>query len=128
MITDLISLQDAIALALQVPDQIDSDGAKRQAEAEEIVRVRAPKAIEGEEQLPDSWRIQIPMTRQFELPNGDKISQGLNGHNHDLSQVATESIVIGDVRIPVILAQAILGAYVVALERGEIIPTPINQI
>jgi hypothetical protein len=127
MITDLISLQDAIALAQSVPDYYNEDGAKRQAEAIEIVRIRAPIADVGETQASDSWRIQIPRTKLWSLPNGDKISQGMASHNNQLEQVYTQSVVINDVRIPVILAQAILGAYFVALEKGEIIPTAVES-
>jgi hypothetical protein len=127
MITDLISLQDAIALAQSVPDYYNEDGAKRQAEAIEIVRMRAPIADPGETQASDSWRIQIPRTKLWSLPNGDKISQGMSSHVNQLEQVYTQSVVINDVRIPVILAQAILGAYFVALEKGEIIPTAVES-
>jgi hypothetical protein len=51
----------------------------------------------------------------------------MSSHVNQLEQVYTQSVVINDVRIPVILAQAILGAYFVAIEKGEIIPTAVES-
>lgn len=127
MITDLISISDAFALLAQIPDVIDSDGAKRQAESIEAPRIRAPEAKPGEVQKPDTWYINIPRSRQFVLPNGKKLSEPMQGHNYRVEQVYTQTVTIGDKRIPVILAMAILNAYFVALENGDVVPTALVQ-
>ena len=111
--TDLLSIPQALALVAAIPDVL-IDGAKRQAEAVEIVRQRSPEG--------DSWKIQIPRTQSTTLPSGRVVREGLASYSHDVSSVATATVVIGGYRIPVLLAHAILGAYYVALENGEIVP------
>ena len=116
MPTDLLTIQQALALVAAIPDVLVDD-AKRQAEAVEIVRQRSPNG--------DSWKIQIPRSESTTLPSGRVVREGLSSYSHDVAQVATATVEIGGYRIPVILAHAILGAYYVALERGDIVPAPV---
>ena len=107
----LLTVEQAAALAASIPDFTDSDGAIRRAEAVEIVR------------RGDAWTVQIPRTRAFLLPTGKIVREGLASFSDSVESVATAEVVIGGYRIPVLLAHAILGAYYVAREKGEIVPT-----
>lgn len=106
----LLTVEQAVALVEAIPDFIDNEGAKRQAVA--IESVRRP-----------GWHLQIPRRKIYTLPNGKQIEEPLASFVDDVAQVAAAQVVIGGYRIPVILAQAILGAYYVAREAGEIVPT-----
>jgi len=112
----LLTVAQAAALAASTPDYTDSDGAIRRAEAVEIVR------------RGDAWVVQIPRTRSFTLPTGKIVREGLASFTDSVKSVATAEVTIGGFRIPVLLAHAILGAYYVAREAGEIVPAPPSAI
>lgn len=107
----LMTVEQAAALAASIPNFLDEQGAIRRAEAMEIVRRRT------------GWAVQIPRSRYFDiLPD---VRQPLASFVDDVAQVSGAEVVIGGYRIPVILAHAILGAYYVARESGAIVPAPI---
>lgn len=134
---EIISVADAVALALAVPDVVQADAGVatyRRAEAVEIGRTgnwRHPVTGGG------SWRATFPRIEQNVLPHPNhpdgKVvpGDGLAPLRVDLANIATRTIDIphpdGRVfRLPIVLAHAIVASLYVALETG-VLPTPTHE-
>jgi hypothetical protein len=115
-----ISLTDALALAAAIPDVITLDGdatAKRRALAVEITR----QGANGE------WITAIPREELITLTSGKIVTNSLAPFRDPVASVATKTVTLThpDGRqfiFPVILIQALIGAYYVSRENGDLIP------
>ncbi len=115
-----VSLLDALALAQSIPDVVELDGEvaiKRRALAVEITR----QGSGGE------WVTAFPREELITLPGGKIARNSLASFRDPVSSVATKTVTLThpDGRqfiFPVILIQALIGAYYVSRENGDLIP------